>query len=65
MDGASIKVNVDGPLAALQQRNDELTAFVERCATTARDTIDGAKLRQAASDVLGVGVDVEPPGEPT
>lgn len=37
----------------------------ERCATTARDTIDGAKLRQAARDVLGVGVDVEPPGEPT
>lgn len=65
VDGASIKVVVDGPLSALQRRNDELTAFIERCATTERETIDGAKLRQAARDVLGVGVAVEPTqGEP-
>lgn len=64
VDGASIKVVTDGPLAALQRRNDELEAFVKRCATTTRETIDGAKLRQAAQECLGVGVAVEPPGEP-
>lgn len=51
-------------VAACADTMQDEAKLCERCATTTSETIDGAKLRQAAQEVLGVGVAVEPPGEP-